>query len=184
MSSQINSISSTSASSSTSSTSSSSSAQKLTDDTKKKLQDLGVDISGITSEAQGQIALLIAQQQAQQAQSAQGTKPHSGSGKAEMDALKSQATTLAGKLGISVSSDEKISDIIAAIGPAIDAKVSAAGNDQIKVEEAQGLQEEFSSLSSSLSNMQAQHAQSAQGAKTLDTSLNSMAAQNKLYHQV
>ena len=184
MSSQIGSISSTSAGSTASSTSSSSSssAPKLTDETKKQLQDLGVDTTNITTEAQGQIALLQAQQQTQG-----GEKHHSCGGKAEMESLKAEATSLAGKVGVQVSSNEKLSDIIAAIGPAIDAKVSAAGNDQAKISEAQELQTEYASLSSSLSNMQAQHAQSAQGSQgeqAINSSLNNMATQNKLYHQV
>ncbi len=186
MSGLINSIGS-GASSSASASSNLSSVQKLTDDTKSKLQALGVDTSTITSEAQGQIALLQAQQQ-QQAQG--GEKHHGGAGKAEMDSLKSEATSLASKLGISVSADEKLSDIMAAIGPAVDAKVSAAGSDQTKIAEAQELQAEFSTISSSLSTMEAQRqqgaksTQAAQGAQAIDSSLANMATQNKIYHQV
>jgi len=167
----INSISGAGAASSIAS-GSSSSAQKLTDDTKKKLEELGVDTTGITTEAQGQIALL----QAQQAQG--GEKAHSGGGgKEAMENIKSQATALAAKVGVQVSSDEKISDIMAAIGPAIDAKVSAAGNDQTKIAEVQELQSEYDSISSSLSNMQAQHqAKQAQ----LTGSLEGLANYNKI----
>lgn len=183
MSTQIGSISSSS-SSTTSSSSSSSTALKLTDDTKKKLEALGVDTTNITSEAQGQIALLQAQQQ--QALSGQNDGQHSSSEKVEMEALKSQAITLAGKVGVTVSSDEKISDIIAAIGPAVENKISAAGNDKTKIAEAQELQAEYNSISTSLSSMQAQQAQSSstQGAAAISSSLNNLAAQNKLYHQV
>ena len=184
MSTQIGSIGKSSASSAASS--SSTTAPKLTDDTKQKLEALGVDTTTITSEAQGQIALLQAQQQQSQ-QGESGEKHHSGSGKAEMEALKSQATELASKVGVTVSSDEKLPDIMAAIGPALEAKVSAAGNDQTKLAEVQELQTEYSSISSSISNMQAQHAQSAQASQSsqaINSSLNNMATQNKVYHKV
>lgn len=179
MSSQITSINATSSSSTT--TNSSSSAQKLTNETKQQLEALGVDTTNITTEAQGQIALLQAQQEHTQAAHLNG---HAGSGKEEIQELKSKATELAAKVGVSVSSDEKLSDIMSAVGPAIDAKVSAAGNDQAKIEEAQELQDEYSALSSSLSNIQAQHAQNTQGQQALSSSLDTLAAQNKLYHQV
>lgn len=187
MSTQINSINGTSAASSTTSTSSSSSAQPLTEATKQQLQALGVDTSNITSEMQGQIALLQAQQQQQTQQASGSEHHHSGSGKAEMEAMKSQATELAGKLGITVSSNEKLDDIMAAIGPALQSKVSAAGNDQTKLAEVQVLQSEYDSISSSLSSMQAQHtqsAQSSQGAQAIGASLSNMASQNKFYHQM
>ena len=189
MSTQIGSINAASSTSSASASAASTTAPKLTDDTKQKLQALGIDTSGITSEAQGQIALLQAQQlQAQKGQ--HGEKSHSGGRKAEMDAMKLQATELANKAGVSVSADEKLSDIMAAIEPAISAKVSAAGNDQSKLAEVQELETEYGSISASLSEMQAQHsqgaqsAQGAQGAQSITSSLNNMAAQNKLYHQV
>jgi len=186
MSTQIGAIGSPSPSTAASAASSSPSsvAPKLTNDTKQKLDALGVDTSSITTEAQGQIALLQAQQQQPQNGQSGGEKHHSGSGKAEMEAMKSQATELAGKVGVTVSSDEKLDDIMAAIGPAISAKVSAAGNDQTKLNEVQELQSEYDTLSSSLTTMQSQHAQSAQGTQAINSSLNNMAVQNKVYHQV
>jgi len=187
MTSSIGSIGTSSASTSSSTSSSSSSAQKLSDETKNKLKALGVDTTSITSEAQGQIALLQAQQQ----QKAQGGEKSKGgdAGKAEMESIKTEATSLASKLGITVSKDEKVQDIMAAIGPAVEAKVSAAGTDQNKIAEAQALQTEFSTISSSLSNMEAQHSKSAQAPAANQTSaftadLGNMAAQNQLYHKV
>jgi len=174
----ISAISSTAA---TSASSASSSAPKLTDDTKSKLQALGVDTTSITTEAQGQIALLVAQQQ-QQTQTA--GKPPTGGGKEQMEAIKAQATSLASKLGVSVSADEKLPEIMAAIAPALTAKSSAAGEDQIKIAEVQELQGEYDSISSTLSNMEAQKSQTAQNTQKLDNSLSNMATQNKVYHQV
>lgn len=176
MSNQISSISSSSTTSTTSSSSSSSSssASKLTEETKRKLEALGVDTTNITTETQGQIALLQAQQQ-------QAQQNPEGGNKAEMESIKSQATALAGKLGVSVSSDEKVPDIMSAIGSALNAKVSAAGNDQAKIAEVQELQAEYDSISSSLSNMQTQQAQRAQA---ISSNLTNLANQNKIYHQV
>jgi len=192
MSTQIGSISTTSATSTATTTSPAAVAPPLTDATRQQLQALGVDTTAITTEAQGQIALLQAQQQ--QPQQAQGgDKHHSGGGKAEMQAMKSEATELASKLGISVAQDEKLDDIMAAIAPALQAKASAAGNDQAKLAEVQELQSEYDTLSSSLTSMQSQHQQGAQngqsgqggqGTQALTSTLNNMATQNKVYHQV
>jgi len=166
---------------------STSSAQKLTDATKKQLESLGIDITKIKTEVQGQTALQQTQQpqptqQSQQAQN--GGQQHTG-GNAEIQALKLQATELAAQLGITVASDEKLSDILAAIQPALDAKLSAAGNDQSKLAEVKGLEAEFNSISSSLSNIQVQHSQQtqgSQGSQAISTSLNSMAVMNMVYH--
>ena len=164
-----------------------SSAQKLTDATKKQLESLGIDTTKITTETQGQTALQQSQQ-TQQSQSSQqtqnGGQNHTG-GNAEIQALKSQASALAAQLGITVASNEKLSDIVAAIQPALDAKLSAAGNDQSKLAEVQQLESEFNSISSSLSDMQAQRSQQAQGSQgsqAISTSLSSMAVMNMVYH--
>lgn len=189
MTTQVGSVGTTSSTASTASASStsSSSSQKLTDETKQKLQALGVDTTSITTEMQGQIALLQAQQQQQILQA--HCEGKSGNGKAEMDSIKSQAVSLAEKLGINVLKDEKLSDIMAVIGPALDAKVLQAGNDKTKLAEVQALQSEYNSLSSSLSKMEAQRSQQAQSSSSqssasLSSNLSNIAAQNKLYHQV
>jgi len=167
-----------------------SSTQKLTDATKKQLESLGIDTTKITTETQGQTALQQSQstqssQSSQQTQQAQnGGQQHTG-GNAEIQALKLQATELAAQLGITVQPDEKLSEILAAVQPALDAKLSAAGNDQSKMAEVQSLQAEFNSISSSLSNMKAQNSQQTQGSQgtqTLNTSLNNMAVMNMVYH--
>lgn len=175
----ISAVSSTGATSKTGSTSSISSTTPLTAETKAQLQALGVDTTGITTEAQGQTALLQAQlQQAQQGQ--QGKKAHGGGNKAEMEALKSQALSLASKLGVSVSSDAKLDDIVSAIGPAIEAKMSAAGNDPAKLAEIQELQSEYNELSSAMSNMQAQHSQQQASQSQLTNSMDALARYNKV----
>lgn len=170
----INAIGSTSAVSGSSPVSSANT--KLTAETKSKLEALGVDTTNITTEAQGQIALLQAQQQQQ---IHHGHKAHSGNDKAEMETLKSEATSLAAKVGITVSSDEKVSDIVAAIGPVIEAKVAAAGNDQSKIAEAQELQGEYGLLSASLSNLEAQHSQAQASQAKLSSSMDGLANYNK-----
>ena len=166
-----------------------SSAQKLTDATKKQLESLGIDATKITTETQGQTAIQQAQssqtsQAAQTQQSQNGAPKHTG-GNAEIEALKTQAIALASQLGITVQSNEKLSEIMAAIQPALDAKLSAAGNDPSKRAEVQALQSEFTSISSSLSNIQAQQSQQAQGSQgsqAISTSLSSMAVMNMVYH--
>lgn len=167
-----------------------SSAQKLTDATKKQLESLGIDTTKIKTEAQGQTALQQAQstqssQSSSQTQHAQnGTHQHTG-GNAEIQALKTQATELAAKLGVTVQPDEKLSEILAAIQPALDAKLSASGNDQSKLAEVQSLQAEFNTISSSLSSIQAQQPQKSegsQGSQAISNSLSSMAVMNMVYH--
>lgn len=170
-------ISSISSSSATSSTSTSSSAKKLTEETKKKLQDLGVDTTSITTEAQGQIALLQALQQAQNREQAH----HSGEKNEEMQSLKSAAISLASQVGVSVSSTDKLPDILSNIANAINNIQSQAGTDQTKLEQAQGYQNQLDAINASLANMQAQK-QAAQA--KISGSMEGLASQNKLYHKI
>lgn len=165
------------------------SSQKLTDETKMQLQYLGIDTKNITTEAQGQ-AILAQAMQAQQALQAQVQKSY-GNGKAgskggnsEIKTLKEQASELAEKVGITVSSSEKLSDIMSALAPVISAKVSAAGNDKTKIAQAKELESEYNSISASLANIKAQHEQSKQSSQTLNTSLNNMAVLNMIFHKI
>lgn len=168
--------------------SSSSSAQKLTDATKNQLQLLGIDTTKITTEAQGQTILsqaLQAQQslqpQVQQTQNITNSKNNSND---EIKSLKEQAIELSGKVGVTVSQNERLSDIIATLGPAIESKISAAGSDQTKIAEAQELEAEYDLISSSLTKIQTQSQQSKQSSQTLNTSLNNMAMLNIIFHKL
>ena len=159
--------------------------QRLTDDTKTKLETQGIDTKNIKTEAQGQTALAQSgqTQQAQQ-QPQSGEKSQATNGKVEIEALKAQATDLAGKIGIQVPSNAKLSEIVAAIGPVLDSKISAAGTDKNKIVEVQELQAEYDTISSSLSNIQAERQQSKQGSQTLNASLSNMAILNMVFHQL
>lgn len=171
----INSIGGAGASSSVAS-SSSSSAQKLTDETKRKLEELGVDTSSITTEAQGQIALM----QAMQTQGGEKSG-HGGGNKEEMESLKAEATSLAAQVGVAVSSDEKLSDIMDAIPQAISNLQAQAGTDEAKLSQVKAYQDEFDAISGSLNDMQAQ--KQASQAK-LTGSLAGMAQSNQIYHKL
>ena len=178
MSDSISSIGSSKSTSAASSTSSSTAAQKLTDETKKKLQDLGVDTTSITTEAQGQIALL---QALQQAQTAEKHPPEGIGGNGEMESIKAQASALAAQVGATVSSNDKLPDIMDKISTAINSLQSQAGTDEAKLSQVQSYQSQYDAISGTLSQMQAQHAQKE---AQMSGSMEGLASQNKLYHKI
>lgn len=169
----VNSINSTNAASSTSSVSSTSisSNQPLTAATKQQLEALGIDTTGIKTEAQGQAALFSAQ-----ASSSSAQKPeHKGGG--GMSEIKAQAQQLASEVGVSVSSTDKIDDILSKISDKISQLQAAAGNDETKLAQISQYQSQLQSISASMSSMQASHAQ-------LSNSMSSMASYNKIYQNL
>lgn len=169
MTTEVNSINSTSATSSTSSTSSSNTASNaLTDETKAKLLALGVDVSNIKTEMQGEIAL----QQAQRQQKTQETAKNS-----QEDSVKSEALSLASEVGASVSSDATTSDIMSAISAKISELQSSAGADVSKMQQVAEYQQQYDSLSTSIASQQMQQAQMA-------SSMNGLANYNKIFQNI
>lgn len=140
----------------TSFTSSTSFSQKLTDATKKKLEYLGVDAGSIKTEAQGQTELKIAiQKEMQKAQAAN----HGGS----EAMIKAQAKDLAYQVGASVSSNQKVGDILTKVSSKITELKQAAGTDETKLSKVYQYQSEYDAIASSYSNMKTARNQIATG---------------------
>ena len=146
---------------------SSSSSGALSEDTKKKLEALGIDTSNITKETQGKSKL----KEAQAAAHAQGhgQKPQSAS---SMQAIKTEVDALAAKMGVSVGTNDKIDDIFRNISAKISSLQSAAGTDKTKSAEVESYQAEYASISSEYTQMQASQSM-------LGKSLNALASYNK-----
>lgn len=137
-------------------TSSSSSSQKLTEATKKKLEYLGIDTANIKTESQGQVELKVAIQK--EMQKAQATN-HGGS----EAMIKAQAKDLAYQVGASVSSSQKVGDILTKVSSKITELKQAAGTDETKLSKVYQYQSEYDSIVSSFNNMQTAKNQIATG---------------------
>ena len=133
-------------------TSSKSSSTALSDDTKKKLQALGLDPSKYTTEAQAQAAITAAQAQQQSQQ--QGAQKPGGS---SFSSIKTEVQDLASKMGINVGNNDKTSDILNNISDKISELKSSAGTDPTKLSELNGYQSQYTSISSELSQLEASH---------------------------
>jgi len=156
--------------------------QPLTPETKSKLENLGIDTTNIKTETQGQEALQSAQssQQGQETQKNQESqKGQAGGNQAAMQALKSQAEALASKVGVSVSSDDKLSDIMDKISQALSTMQAQAANDPQKLTQIAQYQTEFDSINQSASNLQTSMQISAQsGASQIQNSMTGLAIYN------
>jgi hypothetical protein len=152
--------------------------QNLTLQTKSQLESLGIDTANITTEAQGQAALK-ASQSSQQTQGTQQTQ-HAGGGNSAMKSLKEEAVALAQRLGVSVSSNEKLDEILDAIAQALSQMQAQAANNPQKAAQVAQYQAEYQSLCQSVSNiqssMEASKAQS--GASQIQSSMNALAVYN------
>lgn len=137
-------------------TSNISSSQKLTDVTKKKLEYLGIDTVNIKTEAQGQAELKIAVQK--ELQSAQAA--NNGGSEAM---LKAQAKDLAYQVGASVSSSQKVGDILTKVSSKITELKQAAGRDETKLSKVYQYQSQYDAIVSSFNNMQTAKNQIATG---------------------
>lgn len=135
MTSAISSISSVSVASS----SSASSSSALTEDTKKKLEALGIDTSNIKTETEGQQKL----KEAQAAQASAQQKPQSNT---SMEIVEDNAKSLASKIGAVVGNDDKIDDIFDKISTKISDLKASAGNDETKKSAAEAFDSEYNTL--------------------------------------
>lgn len=152
--------------SSISSASASSSSVKLSDVTKKKLEALGVDTTNIKTETQGQNKLKEAQAMSnQQNQQAQGNGVST-----QQEMVKFEATMLAQKMGIEVSKNDSVSDILSHIQVKLAELKTSAGKDT-------SMQSEIGQYQSSYDNIK-------QSSQSLSLSMNSMASYNKIFHNL
>ena len=119
--------------------------EELSSSTKLKLEALGIDPTTVTSEAQAQS--LIAQAEAQQ-----NSGQQQGGGNSSEQELLSEAKTLASAVGVSVSSNDSLDDIIDNISDQI--QVMLDSGDQSKISAAQGYQAQLASLSDRVDSVQ------------------------------
>ena len=122
-------ISSISSSSSALSTTVSKQCSQLSDSTKAQLEALGITVTDGMTEAQAKqkIAEVQAQRQAQNQSQNQG-----GQSSSESEVL-SNAKSLASQVGVSVSSDADVSEILDDIGAKLESMIQEAQGDQSKL---------------------------------------------------
>jgi predicted RNase H-like nuclease (RuvC/YqgF family) len=172
-----NSISSTDVVNKASSMMSSSSTTQLSETTKKKLQDLGIDSSNIKTEAQAQQAIkekeaTTANSQNSQQKSQDNGQPPQG-GQSQSSSIITEAKSLASKVGASVSDSDSADDIISKVSAKISSIKAEAGDDETKLKQVESYQNELSLL-------QKQASQQQQMQSMLTGSMDAMAAANKL----
>lgn len=143
---------------------------KISEATKRKLQALGIDPSSVTSEAQAQ-TLIASAQQRQQVQQTQQSSNEKKTTSSESELI-SQAKTLASKMGVSVSSNESLSDILSTLSSKISSMSAQANGDAVKLQEIKQFQSELYSIQSQYSTVQ-------QNDNSLYTAMNMTANMNK-----
>ena len=115
--------------------------EELSSTTKLKLEALGIDPSTVTTEAQAQT--LIAQAEAAKQQNNAGQQQQGGNS-SEQELL-SEAKNLATEVGVTVSSNDSLDDIIDNISKEI--QVMLNSGEQSKVSSAQSYQAQLASIS-------------------------------------
>ena len=115
--------------------------EELSSTTKLKLEALGIDPSTVTTEAQAQT--LIAQAEAAKQQNNAGQEQQGGNS-SEQELL-SEAKNLATEVGVTVSSNDSLDDIVDNISKEI--QVMLNSGDQSKISSAQSYQAQLASIS-------------------------------------
>lgn len=115
--------------------------EELSSTTKLKLEALGIDPSTVTTEAQAQT--LIAQAEAAKQQNNAGQQQQGGNS-SEQELL-SEAKKLATEVGVTVSSNDSLDDIVDNISKEI--QVMLNSGDQSKISSAQSYQAQLASIS-------------------------------------
>ena len=121
--------------------------EELSTSTKQRLEALGIDPSTVTSEAQAQI--LIAQAEAAKQQNNSGQQQGGNSSERE---LLSEAKNLASTVGVTVSSNDTLEDIVDNISKEL--QVMLNSNDKSKISAAQGYQTQLASISARADSIQ------------------------------
>jgi len=121
--------------------------KSLTAETRAKLIALGINVSGIKTEAEGRIKL-----QAAQLENNSGSNKVSKSANQE-DNLLERAKSLADDLGISVSDFDNINDIVAKIKDKIEELKADAGEDFDKKSNVNYYEDELSGIEQSQMTM-------------------------------
>lgn len=144
---------------------------QISEATKRKLIALGIDPTSVTSEAQAQSLILAAQQKQQIQQTAQNDKGNNNPSETE---LISKAKTLADKMGISVSNNESLTDILSSISSKISTLSAQTNGDNSKIKELQDFQAELSEIQNEFSTVQ-QNQDSMYNAMNYSANMNKLA---------
>lgn len=125
------------------------SGSRLSKETKRKLRQLGIEPSTVTSEAQAQALITKLEQKLEQVHKTANSNnaQQATSSEAEMIA---KAKALAAQVGVSVSSSESLSDIFSKISKKLESITK--GGDSLK--EVKGYKSELSSLEDEYSTIQ------------------------------
>lgn len=121
---------------------------ELSSSTKQKLEALGIDPLTVTSEAQAQA--LIAQAEATKHQQNSGQQQQGGNSSEQQ--LMSEAKKLASTVGVTVSTNDTLTDIIDNISAGI--QVMLNSQDKSKISAAQGYRSQLSSISDRADSIQ------------------------------
>ena len=122
--------------------------EELSSSTKMKLESLGIAPTTVTSEAQAQA--LIAQAEATKNQ--QNAGQQQGGGNSSEQELLSEAKSLASTVGVTVSSNDTLDDIIDNISAQL--QVMMNSGDKSKISQAQSLQTQLASISDRADSIQ------------------------------
>lgn len=166
---------------------SSSSSTAITDATKKKLEALGIDTSKIKTEAEGQQKLKEAQasQASQASQAAQGPQSkQQQSAASQMEEITDQVTTLAAEVGVTISSNDQLSDVMNSISARISEMTVQAGQDTQKLQIVSLYQNELSAISGEYQSFQAQQQATQSSQSQLAGGMDSLASYNKIFHNL
>lgn len=123
---------------------------KLSDETKRKLQALGIDYTNVASEAQAQLLIQSAQSRQQIQKTDNNNQQTTCSSELE---LISRAKTLASKVGISISQNASMSDILTSLSNKITNLTTKSSETINKNNEIEQYRTELTTLENEYSNL-------------------------------
>lgn len=142
----------------------------LSESTKRKLQALGIDPSCVTSEAQAQ-SLINAAQTRQQVQKANNESNSKNTCSSEAELI-SRAKSLASKLGVSVSNNSPLTEILSSISSKINSLSNQSSTEGYNIQKLQQFQAELYSIQNEYSTVK-------QSQNSMYTAMNLTANMNK-----
>lgn len=146
-----------------------SSQSQLSEETKRKLQALGIDPSTVTSETQAQALIAAAQQQVQQTTNESSSQNTCCSSECE---LISRAKILAEKIGVQTSTNDSLENLIDKISSKI-TSLTSLNNDSKAQSETNQYQNELTSIQNEYSTVSSNQ-------NSIMTAMNLTANMNKL----
>lgn len=141
---------------------------KLSDETKRKLESLGIDPSTVTSESQAQILIAAAVQKVSQTTNESSSQMTCTTSETELIA---RAKTLASKINISTSGSDSLENLIDKITSKLESlSAQIEGNDTSKINDYEN----------ELTSIKNEYSQISESQNTLISAMNITANMNKL----